>query len=468
MGAYENPAANIDTESGKMFANTISSIGQSTVGAMEKIQVRQAAIDKENKENAEKNKAITDRVLDEESKLNSSIYATEGSTNNGIDYHTAFAPQIAEYGKLRTSILKGTSADPQADRKKADLIFASVSVLRSGIEDITSVSEKWKEAYQKSGAGSIDLMGSNPNTLKAFNILENKIPGGSAKYVFAQGDSSRPAYEFKDGEDSFTMELSDLTKALNGGHDAGVTLIPDSATNITDFHKASVASGSDDNVFVHNDKGVYTGKVADMYLYNGVQRTQKTTAGGDYVTTEYKIDKEAILKSESIGAEARRQVAGMTDGNQMVSFYNNYMTKLMDPKSANFAKLSDSLKLEKIALAYNQMPTPEQKVVFENNLKKLLVNTMSDTQISDDPTKFIANRKEEKKEKATKLTSIQVLADNIASPGALDRITGTSSSGSKYTAKQPDGTWILFDKDGISIGKPAKNPSAFSGQLGIK
>ena len=468
MGAYENPAANVDTESGKMWANAISSVGQNTVVAMEKVQARQAAIDKENKENAEKNKAITDRVLEEESKLNTNIYSTESSTNNGIDYHTAFAPQIDEYSRLRTSILNGTSPDPINDRKKADRIYASVSVLKSGIEDLTTVSSKWKEAYLKKGGGSVDLSLSDPNMIKAFNVLENKLKGWSAKFVFTNGDPSRPAYAFNDGKgDSFTLELSALTKALDGGQDAGITIVPSSTENITNIQKSSVASDTSNGVFVYNEKGVYTGRVAAQYEIGGREIVKKNTQGGTYVGYEYTIDKEAILKNEEIIAECQRQVAGMTDSKQFASFYNNYMLPMINSTSSEYKALSENLKLEKIVLDGKGMPSAEDRVKFESNLRKIMVNSMSNTQMSDDPAKFIANKKVNET-KLGKPTSLDILSSNIEDPGNLTRIDGGKNSGGRYAEKQPNDKWILFDKDGIQVGAEQDNPSAFSGELGIK
>ena len=409
MGAYENPAANVDTESGKMWANAISSVGQNAVVAMEKVQARQAAIDKENKENAEKNNAIIEKVNDRASKLDISVFEMQGSSKDGVDYITALGPKVDEWRRLTGELDTGKSVDRLADRTAADQIYASIGVIRSGIEDVYAVGEKFKDGKGKVGEGAYDLLGSDSKMIAGLSILYGDL-SGTKKLTYINGDSLNPGYTFTDEihENPYTLSMKQLGKSLDNNGSGGVLIIPSAEKVLDSFRYNSQSGASDTNVFVYDANGKWTGLISDHYLESPSEITVKNNVSGETKAFQYKVNKKAIMEDASITSRATALVAGMTGLNEMTSFYNNWMKPMT--KENKDSENNGGIQLAPIALKYNEVVTPEQKDLFTENLKKYLVNKLPSTQMSDDPQKFYKYKETDSKtvaakKKETKFTS---------------------------------------------------------------
>jgi hypothetical protein len=405
MGAYSNPQeieGQFDqTQYSRNLQGAMANITNAFASATSNIAAAKVAkinaIKKENAETKEKNEGIELKVAEEQSALSRAIYgAKSDKEDSGMDYATMYLPLIDKYGVLRKSVLSGTSKDPIADRKEADDIYATVAKLKEGAADTYALVEKLKDAYGKVGAGGIDLINTNPDALRAMNILAGRLPG-KKKSVLINGDIHNPGFEFTykkkneaGVEEDFTepMSLSDLRKALDNGSTAGIVVRPDLAPNW------KAVKDANPNIFVKGKDGEYSNLVNKDYLNQDKVRkeTTKELVSGKYEANIAEVDKARLFKDQNLRAILDAQATAIWLGGNLGAqsiYFNDMMEENLpkdtlsdgtpNPAYLKYKELDPSLQYyTKIPISKEDSTLTEKTPGFQefkDNYARLFINT---------------------------------------------------------------------------------------------
>lgn len=391
MGAYENPQQIIDTQSGDAWVNAINTISNATMKASSDVNEYLA-------EKKQKNEAIEGKIAEDKSKLEDYIYGLQGDKKaGGADYATMYKPALDEYSKLNLGILKKTSTDPAGDREKMSKIKGSIYSLRGLIEGTIETNEKIIEASDKQGAGSIDLVTSDPKALAAHNIMNKRLPGKFTPTFIGTGYDN-PGFKFdwidpSTGKpDTVTMTAKEYTDALEKGGGAGVVVRPDTSKYWEELQKSSLG------IYKKDKDGKNTSIIEDKYITSQIYETsKKENASGTYVTTEFFVDKKSMYEGD-LGTKLKATAAGIftSTGKDAQSIYNNDMAAAMNnkdiPEYLRLEKLSDDFVKGKKTATQADMDNPDSDYnKFLRNFAKLEIATkVPKSQAIDNPD-FVAH-----------------------------------------------------------------------------
>ena len=390
MGAYENPQRIIDTQSGDAWVNAINTISNATMKAS--LDVNEYLAEKK-----QKNEAIEGKIAEDKSKLEDYIYGLQGDKKaGGADYATMYKPALDEYSKLNLGILKKTSTDPAGDREKMSKIKGSIYALRGLIEGTIETNEKIVEASDKQGAGSIDLVTSDPKALAAHNIMNKRLPGKFTPTFIGTGYDN-PGFKFdwidpSTGKpDTVTMTAKEYTDALEKGGGAGVVVRPDISKPWDEIQSSSFG------IYKKDKDGKNTSIIEDKYITSQIYETsRKENASGTYVTTEFFVDKKSMYEGD-LGTKLKATAAAIftSTGKDAQSIYNNDMAAAMDnkdiPEYLRLEKLSDDFVKGKKTATQADMDNPNSDYnKFLRNFAKLEIATkVPKSQAIDNPD-FVA------------------------------------------------------------------------------
>jgi len=419
MGAYSNPQeieGQFDqTQYSRNLQGAMENITNAFGGAVTSIAAAKVArineVRKQNAERKEKNDAVELKVAEEQSALNRAIYgAKDEKQDTGMDYATMYLPLVEKYGKLRKNILSGSSADPYAERKEADDIYATVAKLKEGAADTYTLVEKLKDTYGKAGGGAIDAYCSDPNAVTMTNILANRLKGNK-KSVLIGGDIHNPGFEFTwtgaDGKEvTDRMSLTNLRKALDDGSEAGIIVRPDMTKNW------QAVKDANPNIFLKDKNGKDLNIVSKDYLDNTKVRkeTTKELVSGKYAANIAEVNKARMFKDPNIRnlTDAQAKAIWLSGDSSAQSLYFNDMTgegipseKLTDgtpnPTYDKYMKMDESLRYDdKIDISPDTTMLTEKTPGYQeflDNYARLFINTQIVSEQREGAEDFIPNPK---------------------------------------------------------------------------
>ena len=442
MGAYSNPEAYIDTQSGQHYRNLQETITNATIGTLNTI----AAKAEENKKKVE---ALQAKVGEEESILYKNLSSVQ-QTNPTVNFEELYRPAIKKYAELRTRVLNGTSTDPSADREEAAKIYASVTTVKDSLVDLGS--EGFLDKYAKMDAPEgYSSKFSDANTMKSMLIFSNKLPGKKVGR-FADGDYSKFVWDIYDNEGNLiqTMSAEQLKKASSG---QGLLKTVPNAADAVDNTKLAAQNIFDakDNKLLGTVKPEYLDTANIIEKKVGADTVLETAQGrktiGNYQPS-YKVNKELISADQNFNAVTSAKADGMINssdsGIEAIMFYNTHIAKddkdLFDPEKPL---------------------TPEDKIKFKEAYKKFVLDGIPEFQPAGDIVKredFAANPKPIKTPKAPKQSAgaAEKEQNKAEAKATLDAAFKNPSKGmivhsadNKYHATiDADGKWYASDSKG--------------------
>jgi hypothetical protein len=358
MGAYSNPQIAIDTQSGQYYRNLTDTIASNTVGAINTWAAKAA-------ENKKKNEAIAIKVGEEESALYRNLSSTQ-QQNPTVNFEDLYRPKIKKYAELRTKILNGTSADPSADRREADDIFASVGSIKNSLVDLSS--EDFDIKWSKRGVAGGISMDSDPKTVKALAIFYGKIPG-TKKPRFENDNSKAFVWDVYDGETLVqTFSAEQLKKAASG---QGLLRVIPNAADSVDAVKAA-----NPDIFELKD-GIPTGRLNEMYypeVYEKPLAGEEVTISGKFErkTKRYmptgKLNETALRENTNFNTVMTAKADGLINGTsnniEAIMFHNTYLAG------------EDKNKIDP-----NYPMNEEQKEKFRSDYKEFIIKGLPKEQV---------------------------------------------------------------------------------------
>jgi hypothetical protein len=339
MGAYSNPQAIVDTQTGQHFMNLQQTIAGSVANFAQSYAVQQKML-------AENTKRIeaTNRDIEEfEFSLMTSVNKIEAGDGT-IDIAKTFTPLIDKAVDLKTGLIKNTIKGK--DRQKAMQQLADIQATISGnfskslgslaikAEDVMNA--RLKPALTPGGLAA-DM---KDQDIRAFSILAGKLKGRK-EAVYEDGDPNKLVWKIYEGDNTepiASYSASMLEKLDNTDNDI-VKIVPDRTAdnealkvNNRQVFEAVPVNPRDPNAGYQS-----TGRITDDYLMkkaDGTLETEKVYVKG---TNTYKLvakpDYDAI--KIKLNDQINAQLAGMTELELMLHINNTVnsyrITANLDP-----------------------------------------------------------------------------------------------------------------------------------------
>lgn len=255
------------------------------------------------------------------------------SLDQDVDYAKLYDPFIKTYADIQLKLQNNTSENPSFDRKYAESIVNSVSVIQNALENILSNVEIWTPAVQKAGMmGGVDLMGTPQSRYRAMNIFADDLKG-VIEIVADNGDINRLAYDLYDDIGFVERIYLNKLNKLSESQDMFVS-IPDTGQQNMDFKLLSTEIFEQEKV---GENPVLTGGVTENYRKtdkNGELIVEEKTLNNGDIQQFYIIDKEAIGNSMQFNTEMDKISAGVLGSyegyDEVVAFNNNILATVTD------------------------------------------------------------------------------------------------------------------------------------------
>jgi len=255
------------------------------------------------------------------------------SLDQDVDYAKLYDPFIKIYADIQLKLQNNTSENPSFDRKYAESIVNSVSVIQNALENILSNVEIWTPAVQKAGMmGGVDLMGTPQSRYRAMNIFADDLKG-VIDIVADNGDINRLAYDLYDDIGFVERIYLNKLNKLSESQDMFVS-IPDTGQQNMDFKLLSTEIFEQEKV---GENPVLTGGVTENYRKtdkNGELVIEEETLNNGDIQQFYVIDKEAISNSMQFNTEMDKISAGVLGSyegyDEVVAFNNNILATVTD------------------------------------------------------------------------------------------------------------------------------------------
>lgn len=255
------------------------------------------------------------------------------SLDQDVDYAKLYDPFIKIYADIQLKLQNNTSENPSFDRKYAESIVNSVSVIQNALENILSNVEIWTPAVQKAGMmGGVDLMGTPQSRYRAMNIFADDLKG-VIDIVADNGDINRLAYDLYDDIGFVERIYLNKLNKLSESQDMFVS-IPDTGQQNMDFKLLSTEIFEQEKV---GENPVLTGGVTENYRKtdkNGELIVEEETLNNGDIQQFYIIDKEAIGNSMQFNTEMDKISAGVLGSyegyDEVVAFNNNILATVTD------------------------------------------------------------------------------------------------------------------------------------------
>ena len=227
MGAYENPQAIVDTQTGEHFRRLQQTISESFAGVAKsyasKLEANTKKLNEINKEVEEYAFALRTNV----SKIS--------AKDNKLNLSETFEPLIQEAVKLKSGLLNNTITgnDRQiAMQKLADINGTVSGSFSESLGDIAVYADELDNLLLKpigSPGGLAEDM--NPDDVRALRIMEGKLDG-TKKATFKNSNPNELVWEIYDGKGNLVREYaaSKLQKISDLGTEF-IKRVPDRTAN---------------------------------------------------------------------------------------------------------------------------------------------------------------------------------------------------------------------------------------------
>jgi hypothetical protein len=486
MGAYENPQAIIDTQSGAYLRDLQGTIAGSFSNFAQNYANKQEAIRKKLEANA---KRINEINNDNEKflfSLRTDISKLSDKTSQ-VNLAETFEPLVQEAGRLNLGLLNNTITGQdrqEAWKKLADIKGTVSGSFSKSLGDIAVHVETLNKAREKPlGTPGGLAKDQNPDDVKASDIMAGKLPG-SKKAVFKDINPNKLIWQVYDDKDQLVREYS--AEQLDKMSDLGVEfikIVPDRTANNESLKSAKpdifelvpTNSKNPDGQMQSN------GRVTEAFLKkdaNGVPITKEVEIG-QKGSGRYKMVMEADLDliKASVNTDLEAQLAGMTDEELMLHTNN----------TVNTYRVTAGLK--PIYLDSDNVLSPSEKAEAIEAYKDHFVNTqiMREQDVLKEDSSVYIYEKEQAKSTTTKAgtkkepkkSAAQVLNESVFETPPAERGNkgvglGTIVKGPNKKYKIADkndggkvGYWYELDKDGFIVGDPV-DEKVVKAQIGYK
>jgi hypothetical protein len=332
MGAYENPEAYIDTQSGQHYRNLQSTIAKTVTDIGESYYANQAVLKKEKEENQKMLKANDMKAQEYTFSLYTSL-AKSGAGDTSVNWAKTFDPLISESVKLRTGLMNGTIPDKQGAVKRLAQIQASVDGVTTSLGNLSAAGTTYKTALEK-GIGVEGGLSSwnDPKITSALDVMTQRLPGSKEPF-FKDNDPNQLMWRVMDANGAILHEFNadELDKiSRNQG------LVKTVPSQIGAFDSLKV---SNTNVFGvipakvgDKEAPIPNGRVTDGFLVTGedgkpLAKEVVVSKIGNKTTSKLVYEVDATKIGATLGAGLQSQAEGMlADQSSAIDFYNDVIS----------------------------------------------------------------------------------------------------------------------------------------------
>lgn len=371
MGAYENPEAYIDTQSGQYYRKLQETITKTVADIGETYYAKQATLKKEQAENMKMLKANDMKAQEYAFSLYTDL-SKSGAGDTSVNWARTFDPLITESVSLRTGLMNGTIRDKQGAVRRLAQIQASVDGVTGSLANLSAAGTAYKTAIEK-GIGAQGGLGNNDiGIISAMDVLTGRIEGSKEPF-FKDNDPNQLMWRIMGKNKEILKEFNadDLDKISKG--QGLIRTIPSQVeafdslkVNNTNIFGTTQAKAGDKETVVP------TGRVTDAFLVKGTDGKPEQTEVvvskiGNKTTSKlvYKVNTTAI--KANLDATLQSQAEGMlTDENSAIEYYNHVITQ---PFGSNWKGLKDD------CFDAGKPLKPEEKKKFIENYKSYFAET---------------------------------------------------------------------------------------------
>jgi hypothetical protein len=488
MGAYENPQAIIDTQTGEHLRNLQSTIAGSFSNFADSYAKKQAEIKKKLEENEKRINAINNDNEKFLFSLRTDISKLSDKTSQ-VNLAETFEPLIQEAGRLNLGLLNNTITGQ--DRQKAMQTLVDIKGTVSGsfsksLGDIAVNVKTLNEAREKPlGTPGGLAKDQNPVDVNALDIMAGKLPG-SKKAVYKDINANKLIWQVYDDATPPNLVREYSAEQLEKMSDLGVEfikIVPDRTANNESLKSAKpdIFELKSTNPRDPNAQMESTGRITEAFVKkdaNEVPITREVEVG-QKGSGRYKMVMEADLVKirENIDDILNSQLAGMTDEELMLHTNNTVNT------------YRDTAGLDPIYLDSDNVLSPTEKAEAIEAYKDHFVNTQimrEQDVLKEDSSIYIYQKEqpgssntESKTKKESKKSQTQILNETVFETPVAERAKagvgrGTIVKGPNKKYKIADesdggiaGRWYELDKDGFIIGSPVSE-AVVKAQIGYK
>lgn len=486
MGAYENPQAIIDTQSGAYLRDLQGTIASSFSNFAQSYANKQEEIKKKLEANTKRLNEINNEVDEYAFALRTNV-SKISAKDSKLNLSETFEPLIQEAVKLKSGLLNNTITgnDRQvAMQKLADINSTVSGSFSQSLGDVAVYANEVDQLLLKPiGAPGGLAEDMNPEDVRALRIMQGKL-GGNKKATYKNANPNELVWEIYDDKGNLVREYS--ASKLQKISDLGTEFIkrvPDRTINNENLKSAKpdIFELEPANPRDPNAKMQSNGRIKEAFLKkdaNGVPITKEVEVG-QKGSGRYKVVMEADLDliKAAVNTDIDAQLAGMTDEELMLHTNN----------TVNKYRVNAGLK--PIYLDSDSVLSATEKAEAIEAYKDHFVNTqiMREQDVLKEDSGVYIYQKEQPKSTTTKAgtkkepkkSASQVLNESIFETPPAERGNkgvglGTIVKGPNKKYKIADkndggkvGYWYELDKDGFIVGDPVSE-TVVKAQIGYK
>ncbi len=335
MGAYENPQAIIDTQSGAYLRDLQGTIAGSFSNFAQNYANKQEEIKKKLEANTKRLNEINNEVDEYAFALRTNV-SKISDKDSKLNLSETFEPLIQEAVKLKSGLLNNTITgnDRQvAMQKLADINNTVSGSFSKSLGDVAVYADEVDQLLLKpigSPGGLAEDM--NPDDVRALRIMQGKL-GGSKKAIYKNANPNELVWEIYDDKGALVREYaaSKLQKISDLGTEF-IKMVPDRTANNEslksakpDIFELKTTNPKDPNAQMQSN-----GRIKEAFLKkdaNGVPITREVEVGqkgsGIYKAV---MEPDLDLIKTAVSTDLDAQIAGMTD-EELMLHTNNTVNK---------------------------------------------------------------------------------------------------------------------------------------------
>ena len=479
MGAYENPAANVDTQTGQHYRNLQQSIVTTTSNVMNVLADKAEKRKKELEQNENKIKSIQLKSEDRKLEMYSDLDKISAGTP-GLNLHETYAEIIDDYANIGAGLDNFTSTNRSDDIRKMAAYKASPGLLRGDLASLASIDGQLTEGIKNIGkvgglyTGILGKGGVDPDFINWWQVYKGEKPG-TIKSVVDRNDPTKRSWNATwNGEDgreiTYPMDGNKFSK-LSDSSGGVVTYIPDQFNHMQD---SKMRSGVYSSTTLPDAKGNSVqkiGNIAEEYLGKVIYEEADDIVPGKKVENVFRDINEAKIRGalKPIDYEDASALIASDNGRSAEAWYNTMYkdSKDFSPRLAKDIITSDGKEAFKKAYHdYHVASIPKRQVVLSadsRQAQKITDTTPGGSGSGGAPLSENAKLKIEK-ENAQRKRSLELLnnknnSDPILSPDLKQKMQWDNGD-KKWYAYRLNPSTNKYNLDDKTPGKTSRNEMA--------
>ena len=328
MGAYENPQAYIDTQTGQHFQRLQESIANTVAGVAQSYMAKQAELKKERDENLKILKANDMKAQEYSFSLYTDL-AKSGAGDTSVNWAKTFDPLITESVALKTGLMNGNIPDKQGAIKRLAQIQASVDGVTGSLGDLSAAGSTYITALEKGIAVEGGLSSWNdPKITSAMDVLTQRLPGNKEPF-FKDNDPTKLMWRVTDKNGAVLHEF-DAEQLKKISKSQG--LIKTIPSQITAFDSLKVSNTGVFDVVPakvgDKEAPIPNGRVTNSFLVandDGSPKQKEIVISkiGNKTTSKLVYEVDATKIGATLSDGLKMQAEGMlSDQSSAIDFYN--------------------------------------------------------------------------------------------------------------------------------------------------